>query len=83
MTKTHHSFFWKCFWKTWVHMFIFVWKTMDIYEHSARALPESVLKGQADLEFFNEGPERIVDADDAEKDAQEDDEAIVGDGAPV
>ncbi len=41
------------------------------------------LKGQTDLEFFNEGPERNVDANDAEKDAEEDDEAIVSDGSPI
>lgn len=41
------------------------------------------LKGQTDLEFFNEGPERNVDANDAEKDSEEDDEAIVSDGSPI
>lgn len=41
------------------------------------------LKGQADLEFLDQGPERVVDANDAEEYAQEDDETIVGDGAPI
>ena len=41
------------------------------------------LEGQSDCECLDEGAERIVDSDDAEEDAQENDEAVVGYRAPV
>lgn len=39
------------------------------------------LKRQADLEGLDEGVARVVDADDAEEHAEEDDEAVEGHGA--
>ena len=41
------------------------------------------LEGQPDLESLDESSERVVDADDSEENAEEDDEAIVSDGAPI
>lgn len=35
------------------------------------------------MESLDESSERVVNADDAEEDAEEDDEAVVSDGAPV
>jgi hypothetical protein len=42
-----------------------------------------LLNGQFDLEFYDAGQEIIINANNAEKEAEEDDEAIVSDSAPI
>lgn len=43
----------------------------------------ATLKGQPNLKRLDEGAGGVVDADDAEQHAEEDDETVVRDGAPV
>ena len=82
--------FWKCFGRLGFTcsffcfgLFCFFGRHLEIYMNTQQSAEIFFLKGQTDFEFFNEGTERNVDANDAEKDAEEDDEAIVSDGSPI